>query len=78
MSKGLPRTPAEGVELLRAIVARSGLSNRKFAETQLVRDERTLRRWLAGDIPIPETVLRWLDQQNQNAAPLHTEREEAK
>lgn len=56
----LPRTKAERIAMLRADIARSGLSNRKYAEDVLMRDERTVRRWLAGDQPIPEVVLRWL------------------
>ena len=56
----LPRTRAEQVALLRAAIARSGLSARQFATTVLLRDERTCRRWLAGDSPIPAPVLRWL------------------
>ncbi len=43
-------------ELLAAAIERSGLSARKFAELVLVRDERTIRRWLAGDSPIPKVV----------------------
>lgn len=35
-------------ELLRAAITRSGLSARKFATVVLLRDERTIRRWLAG------------------------------
>jgi hypothetical protein len=48
---------------LRAAIARSGLSARAFAAHVLTRDERTVRRWLAGDSPIPVPVLqsRWLD-----------------
>jgi hypothetical protein len=43
-------------ELLAKAIETSGLSARKFAELVLVRDERTVRRWLAGDSPIPKVV----------------------
>jgi hypothetical protein len=43
-------------DLLAAAIKASGLSARKFAELVLVRDERTVRRWLAGDSPIPKVV----------------------
>jgi hypothetical protein len=36
-------------ELLRAAIQASGLSARKFATTVLIRDERTIRRWVKGD-----------------------------
>lgn len=48
------------VALLRSAIERSGLSARQYAETVLLRDERTVRRWLAGDSPIPEPVVRFL------------------
>lgn len=48
------------VELLRAAIARSGLSARAYATEVLLRDERTVRRWLAGDSPIPEPVVSFL------------------
>ena len=42
-------------ELIRAAIAASGLSSRRFAEFVTWRDERTVRRWGAGE-PIPETA----------------------
>ena len=42
-------------ELLRAAIAASGLSVRKFAVV-LVRDPRTLFRWLSGESPLPKAV----------------------
>ena len=57
----LPKARAERVALLRSAIARSGLSARQFARRVLVRDERTVRRWLAADSPIPDVVLRFLD-----------------
>lgn len=56
------RTRTESIVLLRSAIKRSGLSARKFATEILVRDERTVRRWLAGDAPIPDAVLRFLEQ----------------
>lgn len=50
-------TPAE---LLAKRIAESGLPARRFATEVLLRDERTVRRWLAGDSPIPEPVLEFL------------------
>jgi hypothetical protein len=50
-------TPAD---LLRKAIERSGLSARAFARDVLLRDERTVRRWLAGDSPIPEPVINFL------------------
>lgn len=53
-------TRAEEVALLRACIGRSGLSNRQYATRVLMRDERTLRRWLSGLQHIPAVVLRSL------------------
>lgn len=51
-----------GVSLLRAAIEASGLSARRFASDVLLRDERTVRRWLAGDSPIPEPVVQFLER----------------
>ncbi len=51
------------VALLRSAIERSGLSARQYAMTVLLRDERTVRRWLAGEAPIPDPVLAFLEQQ---------------
>ena len=59
MTKALTR--AEQVAKLRAAIARSGLSNRQYAERILARDERTVRRWLSGKQDIPHVVLRLLE-----------------
>jgi len=48
------------VQILRDRIAASGLSARRFAREVLLRDERTVRRWLAGDSPIPEPVIAFL------------------
>lgn len=47
-------------ELLAKRIEASGLSARRFAREVLLRDERTVRRWLAGDSPIPEPVMAFL------------------
>lgn len=47
-----PQQTADLKSLRRAIY-RSGLSARMFAKIIIDRDERTVRRWLAGDIPVP-------------------------
>lgn len=49
-------------DLLAKAIEASGLSARRFASEILLRDERTVRRWLAGDSPIPEAVLRFLKE----------------
>jgi hypothetical protein len=46
-------------ELIQAAIAASELSARRFAVALLARDERTVRRWLAGDA-LPATVRLWL------------------
>jgi hypothetical protein len=50
----------KAVALLRDAIAASGLSARQYAVTVLLRDERTIRRWLAMEVPIPEPVLAFL------------------
>lgn len=45
------------VALLRTAIDASGLSARKWAEQVAWRDERTIRRWLSGDSPIPALVV---------------------
>ena len=49
-------------EMLRRVIEASGMSARGFARDVLLRDERTVRRWLAGDSPIPEPVVAKLDE----------------
>ena len=43
-----------------AFVAAALLSASAFAREVLVREPRTLRRWLAGDSPIPMVVVQWI------------------
>lgn len=50
-------------DLLRKRIEASGLSARRFAREVLLRDERTVRRWLAGDSPIPEPVMAFLREE---------------
>lgn len=45
---------------LARVIAASGLSARQWARTVVLRNERTVRRWLAGDSPIPAEVLGYL------------------
>ena len=40
-------------DLLRSAIEASGLSARRFAVELLAVDERTVRRWLAGDRDMP-------------------------
>ena len=50
-------------DLLRQRIDESGLSARRYAMEVLLRDERTVRRWLAGDSPVPDVVLRFLERE---------------
>ena len=50
-------------DLLADCIARSGLSARQYATTVLLRDERTIRRWLSGKSPIPDPVRVFLKAQ---------------
>lgn len=61
---GCPNCEGDGaVLLLRDAIHGSGMSARAFAERVLMRDERTVRRWLAGASPIPAPVVRWLERE---------------
>ena len=48
-------------ELILAAIETAGLSARRFAEWALGRDERTIRRWSAGQVPIPPQARAWLE-----------------
>jgi hypothetical protein len=52
----VPQTRDEWTALLNRRIDESGLSARRFAREVLRRDERTIRRWIAGDSPIPGEV----------------------
>ena len=49
-------TPAE----LQKLIDASGFSARQFATSVLGRDERTIRRWLSGEIAIPDAAATFL------------------
>lgn len=55
--------PTSSVDLLRAAIKRSGLSNSAYAREVLVRDPRTIRRWLSGESIIPNHVAAFLEAQ---------------
>lgn len=59
-------TARYAIRLLRCAITRSGLSARKYAVEVLTRNERTIRRWLAGDSDIPRAVV--LRLQREDAA----------
>jgi hypothetical protein len=48
-------SPLSDAELVREAITASGLSARRFAAL-VWRDERTVRRWVNGQSPIPGTV----------------------
>lgn len=49
-------------ELVRQAVTLSGLSVTKFAEDVMLRESRTVRRWLTGKSPIPKLARQYLEQ----------------
>ena len=51
------------LDLLRAAITASGLSTTQYAKVVLIRDGRTLRRWLSGESPIPRSVIDYLETQ---------------
>lgn len=57
-------------DLLSSAITRSGLSVRHFAVQELTRDERTVRRWLAGDQPLAKEVRRHLERGRPSVAEL--------
>ena len=58
-------TKLSGPDLLRLVIDGSGLSDRQFAKTKLYRNERTIRRWLADDSPIPADVIAMLEAERE-------------
>lgn len=56
--------------MLRALIDRSGLSARKFATRVLYRNERTVRRWLAGE-KMPAEVVAFVYAQSSVPAELN-------
>ena len=59
-------TRAAEIARLREAIRASGLSITEYARRVLVRDSRTLRRWLAGDRQIPQAVLDLCEQMEQS------------
>lgn len=57
---------AAHAQLLQRAIARSGLSARQYAMQVLTRNERTIRRWLARDTPIPRAVINKLQQEESH------------
>lgn len=55
--------------LLSEIVRDSGLSIAAFARLVVGRDERTVRRWLAGEIEIPRQAGEWLERVRLEPSP---------
>lgn len=56
-------------ELLDRAIKASGLSVNQYAATVLVRDARTVRRWLSGEQALPLAIRRWLESQVEERAP---------
>lgn len=50
--------------LLKDAIKRSGLSTSAFATDVLIRDPRTIRRWLAGEFAIPPIVVEFLKRKH--------------
>lgn len=55
--------------LLVVVIKASGLSVRRFAREQLARDERSVRRWLTGELPIPAVVRARLEAWHRTPPP---------
>lgn len=55
-----PRTRTEEIALLERRIKESGLETGPFARDVLIREPRTVRRWLDSSSPIPKRVLEWL------------------
>lgn len=49
-------------QLLELRIEESGLSARRFALEVLLRDDRTIRRWIARDVGVPQIVAEWLER----------------
>ncbi len=50
----------EAMVLLGKRIEESGLRTGTFARDVLIREPRTIRRWLDGSSPIPKRVREWL------------------
>lgn len=53
---------ARDLAALSDLIRSSGLSIAAFARLVVGRDERTVRRWLAGEIEIPRQAGEWLER----------------
>ncbi len=60
MSESRNDSEADHRDLLARVIASSGLSVRQWAKQVVLREERTVRRWIAGDSPIPQVVVEFL------------------
>jgi hypothetical protein len=56
------------LELLKLAIAKSGLTIRRFASQVVAREDRTVRRWLAGQ-PIPKAARAWLEAYVRDTTP---------
>ena len=66
----IKQTPSYyAIAQLRAAIDRSGLSASAYARTVLIRDPRTVRRWMAGDSPIPDAVREYLARSSMTSSP---------
>lgn len=59
----------EAVARLREYVTESGLTAEAFARDVLLREPRTVRRWISGENPIPQLVVQWLANPKQRPWP---------
>jgi len=62
-------TEEEAIELLRQRITESGLSTTRFANLVMVRERRTVGRWLSGHSAIPLLVREWLQQPERSPWP---------
>ena len=69
------RTKAEWRGLLEQRIEESGLKTGEFAVGCLVREPRTVRRWLDGSSPIPSRVRDWLEDPKVAPWPTNTDEE---
>ena len=65
-----PVLPVSDRAQLLAAIRASGMTAATYARSVLIRDPRTVRRWLAGDSPIPAAVLALLARAGAAPAPV--------
>ena len=56
-------TPMTPRDQLAAALKLSGMTQQRYASEILLRPARTLRRWLTGDSPIPQSVIAFLNRE---------------